>query len=101
MTSQTKHFIELSDIVGLHCECKQGTCKTALSIPVSDVEGRELRVCPRCKEPWAQFIESSYEPIIVEFIQKLKRLKEARLGCTLTLEIKAEAMPESEPEKSE
>jgi hypothetical protein len=90
MTSQTKHFIERSDILAVRCECKQGNCKTSLVIPIADVSGRELRACPTRKEPWAQFAETKYELVITEFLEKLKRLKEARLGCSLTLETKHE-----------
>ena len=90
MTTQTKKFIELSDILSLRCECRQGTCRTSLVIPLADVSGRVFAVCPSCKEPWAKFLESTYELLIADFLEKLKRLNEARLGCALTLEIKDE-----------
>lgn len=93
MTTQTKKFIELVDILALRCECRQGKCRTSLAIPLADVSGREFRICPSCKEPWAQFLESSYEPLITEFLEKLQRLKEARLGCSLTFEVKEEERP--------
>lgn len=95
MTSQTKKFIEVSDILALRCECRHGKCRTSLTIPVEDVSGREMRLCPTCKESWAQLLESSYESLITEFVEKLRKLKEAEkhLGCGLTLEIKDEQLP--------
>ena len=39
MTSQTKKFIELSDILTLQFECKNATCKATLTLSVS----QELR----------------------------------------------------------
>ena len=90
MTSQTKKYIELSDILALHCECRQGDCRTSLTIPIKDAAGRVLAKCPKCGEPWVRFLEHSYEVLIDELLEKMKRLNEATLGCALALEVREE-----------
>jgi len=55
MTSQTKQYIELSDLVALRFECKN--CKTAVLIPLGQAfDLNKLRDCPACGR---DFISSS------------------------------------------
>jgi len=54
MTSQTKHYIELSDILGLRFEC--AACNASVSFPLSqkfDLE--KLSDCPGCSKTWVTF----------------------------------------------
>lgn len=103
MTSQTKHYVYLSDVVALRGEC--GRCGATLSLPINltpmRVEG--LRVCPSCNEPWAQSNGSSIEPSIKEFVDKLRQLGDAaeRMnklvtgdgGFSLSLEVRHDLDP--------
>ena len=95
MTEQTKRFIELSDILAIRCECRNKECRASLSIPLAQVMGRTVRVCPSCKEPWAQFGESTYETLFTDLIEKMKALDAAKLGCALSLEVRCEEEEES------
>lgn len=92
MTSQTKKYIEFSDILSLCCECKHGNCSTSLSVPLEGVSGKELRYCPKCAESWVDLGGSSFEQLFTELATKIRRIKEsqAHLGCAITLEIRDE-----------
>ncbi len=103
MTSQTKHYVDLSDIVAVRGECCR--CRATISIPTSAsplrLEG--LRHCPSCNEPWAQVGASSIESTIQKFVDQFNELQQAvkRVrgitiskeggGFMLTLEVKDEA----------
>lgn len=97
MTKQTKHYIELTDILALRLECKQ--CHAALTLLPGDIENRILSVCPSCHYSWAVLSETSYAALFSEFASALGRLTRtlyghkqmppAPLGFTLTLEISA------------
>src|ERR1700676_3287049 len=101
MTKQTKHFIEISDIVGVHFECRN--CHATVSLERSgEIRVTSLRICPNCQEPWALSPQgSSIELAIKEFIDRVKEF-EAVLqrrdefmngrGFALSLEIKPEAV---------
>ena len=104
MTVQTKHFIELSDIVALRLECKK--CGTTLTSLVGDkIDARALRVCPQCSEPWASLPGGS--TIELELLKLVAALKETRAavdaraqlirdgGFFLSLEIKPDAIPKA------
>ncbi len=104
MTSQTKHYIEISDVVAVRGECSR--CGATVSIPITvrplRLEG--LRNCPSCNEPWAQYGTSSIESMIQKFVEQfielqdtLKRLRDLVIdhqgrSFLLTLEIKGEAV---------
>lgn len=94
MTTQTKQYIDLSDIVAFRFDCKQ--CDAALSLPLSDNRTKlALAVCPNCKTVWAQRQGIAYDEIINEFKAHLKRAAEIMgqqysdpLGFSMVLEIK-------------
>jgi hypothetical protein len=90
MTIQTKHFIDLADIVALRCECKNEECQTVLLLKLTGGINDSLKLCPKCKRPWALLAESSCEPRIKEFFSAMERLKliAETLGFSMTLEIK-------------
>jgi hypothetical protein len=102
MTSQTKKFIELSDISGLRLECKQ--CGCSLLIEIEREEGtienllaknnNVLASCPTCGAEWAEFQRGTvmYDSEIKDFFRQLRDLRKltSKFGCALTLEIKQE-----------
>jgi hypothetical protein len=104
MTRQTKRFVELSDIVALHFECKH--CKTTLALPVSRRKvGNSLKACPSCGRGWAVLNETSYELVFDRFLEELTKLTAvlkgdppqipaAPVGFSFSLEIKEEALTE-------
>lgn len=101
MTIQTKHFIEISDIVAVRFVCKH--CDAGLTLSLSDPKlstGAErpqtfLSRCPSCGQDWAQFREADYEPVIrraTVALNELKRILEGDgkvpLGFDFSLEIR-------------
>ena len=104
MTIQTKHFIDLSDIVALRLVCKY--CDASLSVPLSDeklktdnMKNLFLSECPSCGRNWAEAGGSTNEPLITRFTAALNRLRDtfeaaSHIGMTLVLEIKPEAVPD-------
>jgi hypothetical protein len=93
MTSQTKNYIEVSDIIGIRCECKE--CHAALALPLATDVGKSLLVCPRCGKGWARQANSTSEILIEEFARKVQQMATALpyLGFTFLLEIKEEERP--------
>jgi hypothetical protein len=87
MTSQTKHYIEVSDILSVRCDCKH--CGASLSLPLSRDVGKSLLVCPQCNKGWARLDNSTEETLISEFALKVEKLVSSlpRLGFNLLLEI--------------
>jgi hypothetical protein len=108
MTTQTKTFIELSDIIGLRLECKSCGCSLALG----SAKGREivdsmlsmnnktLMNCPTCNAVWMQTLNpnSLADTALKELVRKLCDFKkiEHNYGCAVSLEIKPEDSEESE-----
>jgi hypothetical protein len=99
MTSQTQKFIELCDILALKLECK--SCHSSLAIPserhmAAREEIGKLGSCPICRAPWAILGGSSYEPLIIEFVSALNKLRgafnNAPIGFNLTLEVTGEEL---------
>jgi hypothetical protein len=102
MTSQTKTFIELSDIIGMRLECKKCGCSLLLG-PDRDGEtvgqvvsanNDVLAKCPACKTPWTAAPNPTvlWDSDIKELFRRLRDLKkmEAGFGCAIALEIKTE-----------
>jgi hypothetical protein len=108
MTTQTKTFIELSDIIGLRLECKSCGCSLALG----STKGREtvdsllsmgnktLLNCPTCGAAWMQTLDPNRlaDTALKELVRKLSDFKkiEHNYGCSVALEIK----PEEDSEES-
>jgi len=107
MTSQTKHYVELTDIVAIRCECRR--CGASVSLPVMEnVRTEGLQCCPSCNEHWAQLNpvlpHQSIEPAIRTFIGSLTTFKgvlertssnQSEGGFRLTLEVKGDASREA------
>jgi len=106
MTSQTKKFIELSDIIGLRLKCRNPECDTALLVGIeretstlSDLLAASNQVmakCPTCRNEWATL--SKHAPFdseikhLLRLINDVKKL-EPKFGCSLMLELKEEPKP--------
>ena len=88
MTAQFKYFIELSDIIGIRCECKNPECRATLLLPLDDMR-EALISCPKCKQGWTRFVGSTFELEVKRYLEELEKLKEMakHLGFTLTFEI--------------
>jgi hypothetical protein len=98
MTSQTKHYIEIGDVLSWSFTCKN--CKVALSFPAFEpFKVRKLAQCPTCNEPWLDFPSGSTISLAVENFQKaladLKMVIDDRAklkeGFNLVFEIRCEA----------
>jgi len=65
MTSQTKHYIELPDILAIRFECKD--CGSAVSLPISpNMSFSRLSTCPNCGRSWLLIMQTSMEPVLKE-----------------------------------
>jgi len=95
VTSQTKHYIELSDILTLRFDCKNPKCGASLTASVRDFRQNALNYCPLCKEGWALINGTTCEAAIGDFIdafRKLERMlgssRDFPAGFNLRIEIK-------------
>jgi hypothetical protein len=106
MTTETKTFIELSDIIGIKVEC--GNCHSTVTIPVEQkMNFKGMGQCHNCGEAWLSLAMTNKEPemaacasAILAASETLKHWQETlkthqTKGFTLSLEIKRE-----EPEES-
>jgi hypothetical protein len=102
MTSHTKRYIEIEDVLTLKLICKE--CGSSLEIPVTRDIGRsqdlfKLDVCPICKSSWPESAESSIQPEISGLSTALKKLREKlkspHIGVMLTLEVAEETPKEA------
>src|SRR2546425_1101954 len=85
MTSQTKHFIELSDVVALRCECKE--CHASLLLQLPAQLSNTIQKCPNCYRPWVRTEEGDMlEPDVDRLLQALRQVEslQAALGCSLS-----------------
>src|ERR1700681_4287382 len=93
MTIQAKHFIELSDIVGVRLRC--GECSAELSLPfVGELRVKKLKTCPHCNAAWTTN-GTSMEPAIEEVVRAVRTMANLlnggfKVGFSLTLEINAD-----------
>jgi hypothetical protein len=106
MTSQTKHFIELSDLVALRFQCKKEDCGATFTLPLSRaLNTKKLAMCPHCERPWLNIaIGEVGERAIWEFAKSLTELarvmNEQSLSfadrVSMVLEIKPDAVTKKE-----
>jgi hypothetical protein len=94
MTSQTKKFIEMRDIIGLRLQCTHTECQATLLLPLSKaIDVNRLIVCPHCQRPWIRTNGDTMEPLIATCMDKLKTLANELKnykGLSLMLEIKSD-----------
>jgi len=100
MTSQTKRFIEIVDIIGIQIECKK--CKASLLVggdtmrSLSDAHSDALYQCPSCHSDWTAPLGStvsSYDDEVKKFMRTLEKMAtiNERLGCQIRFELKDDA----------
>jgi hypothetical protein len=94
MTSQTKHYIDLTDVLGTLLACK--ACPASVTLPI---DSQSLpRVCPNCGSQWVDpYSARKPDQIFAEFIRAFKTLQRSKYGDNpaptgfdLTLEIKSD-----------
>lgn len=74
MTSQTRHYIELSDILALRFECRN--CKTSVTFSLGqNFDLKKVSDCPSCKNTWvSDGYETSIQHEIEAVIKSISRL---------------------------
>lgn len=106
MTSETKRFIGVPDIIALRLECRSCGCSLLIDVsrddgPVQNLvlkENYTLSKCPTCGHPWTTTQiggASGWDSEIKDFLRKMRELKKAeeKFGCAIALEIKNEDQP--------
>ncbi len=91
MTRQTKHFIEVSDIVGIRLECKN--CGSSLLISLGKT-GRLLLTCANCNHELWEDIEGLAQKGIQQLIAAIKTIERVieNQRVKFSLEINPETM---------
>ena len=110
MATQTKVFIELSDVIGLRMEC--GMCGTTVTLPIKRDMGFDgVQHCPSCGRAWLSFDKTTFHPQLKACIEAIRVAAEGLKGwqdtletigggLTLSLQIKSENEDDEEvPEK--
>jgi hypothetical protein len=102
MTSQTRYFIELSDLTAWRFQCK--SCHASLELALDKIERGVLNVCPNCRAHWAliptsEYAQAGFDSYFTNFLKAVLDLKrelgeKSVLGFSMTLEIK-QPPPES------
>jgi hypothetical protein len=92
MTSQTRKFIEIADIIGLRFDCKAKECGASLTLATFEAINRNspLKECPNCGKQWALLTEADYQHEFKTLVDCLRKIAAAPMGCVFTLEIKPE-----------
>jgi hypothetical protein len=83
MTVETKHLIEVGDIVAIEFTC--GKCKSTLLHSVADF-ARVPTECPNCKEDIVEHLGPDYVAI-EDAVKAIKRLKDRHIPVRLRFEI--------------
>jgi uncharacterized paraquat-inducible protein A len=90
MTVQARHFIDLSDIVGIRLLCSE--CGIEVLLPFTgELKVKKFRNCPHCNATWTTN-GTSIEPTIEEALRTIRIVADLlhhTPGFSLTLEIKA------------
>jgi hypothetical protein len=107
MTTDTKKFIEFSDIIGLRLHCKNEKCGTSLLINDSNIaslaadHSMTLARCPLCGNGWTVPSRNegghpgsnmAADDGFKKFLKILGNMREfeKHIGCTVTFEIKSD-----------
>jgi Zn finger protein HypA/HybF involved in hydrogenase expression len=92
MTSQTKKFIEISDVKAVQMKCKD--CGAVLTLPIEKaINVSRLFVCPHCQRPWVRLPQGATAELAVkECIDAIRTMADILNGqqfdgFSLTLEI--------------
>ena len=99
MTTQTRHFIELSDILGIQLECKNPKCGISLLaqgetlLSLADPQNTTFSKCPTCETPWtvpdSYPIQMGYDTEIKKFLRMIEKMRniEEQIGCRIRFEL--------------
>jgi hypothetical protein len=85
MTTETRVFIELSDIVGIEFECPK--CATKILYSLSKSYDRLAEKCPNCFEPW--FEEPNRRISDPTTSELIRRTVESLRNISSTTQVKA------------
>jgi len=90
MTSQTKHFIELSDLLAFRFECPQCHCSTIIPLKGFNSVPRMCR--NGCGREWEQLHAHGVTEAFNEWIAAMRFVQDrtSQLGLLFSLEIKEE-----------
>jgi hypothetical protein len=99
MTSQTKHYIELGDIIGLCLTCR--TCGCSVQIETESDQGTinnllaanntVLAKCPTCGSSWTETSRNhTWDSEVKSLLRQMRDLRkiEASFGCAISLQVK-------------
>jgi DNA-directed RNA polymerase subunit RPC12/RpoP len=100
MTSRTRHYIDLEDLLGLRFECKN--CGTSVDANLNNISSLP-QTCPNCSQSWmvkprADMPGGAAYLRISEFVETYKAMKKELEGefsdskFTLSLEVTAPAI---------
>jgi transposase-like protein len=86
MTSQTKCFIELTDIVAIRLNCRK--CKASITLPFSGYRDMPY-VCPNCEAQFSEFNDKVVKGTISELVRCVNNVVKltAEGGFSFRLEI--------------
>ena len=107
MTNQTKHFIDLADLMGIRFECK--SCGSSLLVPLRKANG-ELRdisqiaeVCANCGRNFWIDVERHGPKRIKALLDAIGAISNVigSQNVKFSLEIEPEALPSTTEKKSE
>jgi hypothetical protein len=80
MTSQTKKFIDPSDILGLRLQCQHPECQATVLLPLDKpMNTPRLASCPLCLRSWLTGSSSSLVLSVEGVIDHIRDLK-AQMG---------------------
>jgi hypothetical protein len=87
MTEQTRHFVELSDVLSFRLECPD--CHCSVVFPVAKFQGTP-RSCPNgCGKQWEQLHARAVADALSEFVGSIQMVERITLhtGLLFSLEI--------------
>lgn len=88
MTTQTRKFIELADILGMRFDCRK--CGASLSVPM-DKHPSPPHQCPNCRCDWTELPDGHDGKEEFDTLARaIAKVAALHLGCAFTLEIKPE-----------
>jgi len=92
MTSQTKRFIEISDVKAVQMKCAD--CGAILALPIErEINVSRLFVCPHCQRPWVKLPQGATAELAIKecmsALQQMATILSSKQfdGFSLTLEI--------------
>lgn len=72
MTSQTKFFIELTDIASLRFDCKG--CGSVALLPFDKFRDVPA-MCPNCQQEFVQFTNTTVQTVLRDFVRSVQQVK--------------------------